>query len=290
MAWNIEKIAACGLLALTSSVTALAGVQDRAFFRASSVVIVFGADDFSENAGEAPVVFDFYLLDNQPSDTAALDIIGADGVSTNFNTGQYNASSNGSESGWEFQLLNQTSGGAFISAGPHQTLDANDAFTPFGLDETTDMDLLGNGNRASRFFVTSNAPFDIYAQASDLTATGDFSGLDYSNIAYSMRLNRRGGSGVNRWGDDAQNPSTGGAGLIVPGNFSWTLDNISAGPTKVFDGGRRTARRRGSIMTQAVSFQSRYRLRGAGITGNNYDLSMGAGELGAQVTYTVYTP
>ena len=65
---------------------------------------------------------------------------------------------------------------------------------------------------------------------------------------------------------------------------------MSAGPTKVFDGGRRTARLRGTLLQQAVSFQSHYTLVGAGATVNNYDLSMGAGALGATVTYTVYTP
>jgi len=70
----------------------------------------------------------------------------------------------------------------------------------------------------------------------------------------------------------------------------FTLNDLASGPTKVFDGGQRTARTDGSIMQQAVSFQSRYNLRGAGITGNNYDFSMGVGAVSAEITYTVYTP
>jgi len=210
-----------GVLASTTlfcASAAMADVIDRAYFRADSVVIVFGASDFSENGGIAPVVFDFALLDAGTSGTAAPDIIGADGATINFNTGAYNPSSDGSESGWEFEIHNQTFGGAFTSAGPHQTLDANDAYSAFGLDDNTDMDLLGNGNRASRFFVASNAAFDIFGQASGLTATGDFSSLDYSNIRYRLNLQRTGGSGVNRWGRRAQNPSNGGAGVV------WQLD------------------------------------------------------------------
>lgn len=270
--------------------TALAGVQDRPFFRAQSLVIVFGASDFSENGGVAPVVFDFALLDNVPSGTAATDLIAADGVTINFNSGAYNPSSHGGDSGWEYQISDQTFGGSFISAGPHQTLDANDAYTAFGLDEDTDMDLLGGGGRASRFFVASNAPFDIYGQATDLVATGDFSSMDYSNIRYRLRVQPNGGAGAVQWGANAQDPSTGGSGVVIGGSGLWTLDDLASGPVKVFDGGRRTASARGSIMQQAVSFQSRYNLRGSTITGNNYDFSMGTGAIGAEVTYTIYTP
>jgi hypothetical protein len=265
---------------------AVAATLDRPFFRAESVVIVIGASDFSENGGVAPVAVDFNLLDNVSPASPAAGIIGVDGATINFNTGQYNASSDGSGAGFEFNILNQTSGGAFISAGPHQTLDANDAYTAFGLDDTTDMDLNG-GQRLSRFLVASNAPFDIYAQASNLVATGDFSALDYSNIRYRLRLNVTGGSGVWRWGQRAQSPANGASGIVGGIN---RLSHLSSGPTKVFDGGRRTARIRGTLLQHAVSFQSRYRLAGAGGTINNYDFSMGIGEIGATVTYTVYTP
>lgn len=265
---------------------AYAGTVDRPFFRANAVVIVIGASDSSENAGEAPVAVDFNLLDNVPTGTVANDIIGLDGYTTNFNGGAFHPSSDGSGAGYEFEILNPTFGGVFTSAGPHQTLDANDAYTAFGLDDATDLDLV-TGNRVSRFLVASNAAFDIYAQASDLVATGDFAGLDYSNIRYQLRLNVTGGSGVWQWGGQAQSPATGGGGVVGPVN---DLNDMSAGPTKVFDGGRRTARAPGSLMQHAVGFQSRYRLQGAGGVINNYDLSMGVGELGATVTYTIYTP
>ncbi|NNC38779.1 MAG: hypothetical protein EX271_02095 [Acidimicrobiales bacterium] len=265
---------------------AVAATLDRPFFRAQSIVIVIGANDFSENGGVAPVAVDFNLLDNVAPATPAEDIIGIDGATVNFNSGQYNASSDGSGGGFEFNILNPTSGGVFNSAGPHQTLDENDSYTAFGLDDTTDIELVGGG-RSSRFLVASNAPFDIYAQATDLVATGDFSTLDYSNIRYRFRMQVTGGSGVWRWGQRAQSPANGGGGIVGGIN---RLSNISAGPTKVFDGGRKTARIRGTLLQHAVGFQSRYNLRGAGGIINNYDFSMGTGELGATVTYTVYTP
>ena len=276
------------LVACTAlSAPALGAAMDRPFIRVSSIVIVMGANDFSNNGGDAVFAVDFNVLNNVPSGTAAPDIIGVDGVTVNYNTGRFNASENGSASGYEFEITDQVSGGAFTSVGPHQTLDENDSYSAFEIDETTGLDL-NLGNRASRFLVVSNAQFDIYAQSSDLVATGDFSALDYSNIGYRLRVQRTGGGGVWRWGQRAQNPTTGGTGIVGGVN---DLGDMSSGFTKVFDGGRRTAAQRGTLLQQAVSFQSRYRLQGAGALGlGNYDLSMGSGELGATVTYTVYTP
>ena len=270
-------LVACGV-----NTIAQAGTLDRPFFRAQSIVVVMGGDDFSENAGTALFAVDFNLL-TSASGTAANDIIGVDGVATNYNTGQFNAISNGTDSGYEFEITNPVFGGVFTSVGPHQTLDANDSYSEFGLDETTDIDLV-TGSRASQFLVSSNAAFDIYAQASDLVATGDFSAYDYSNIRYRLRLRV---SVAGRHGDNAQDPSNGGSGIITSIN---RLSLMSTAPTKIFDGGRRTAASRGSLIDHAVSFRPRYNLRGAGAAVDDYDLSMGAGALGATVTYTVYTP
>lgn len=270
--------------------TSYASVMDKPYMRADSLVIIFGASDFAEEGGVAPIVYDFYLLNGVSSGQIGNDIIAADGRTINYNTQRYNPIQNGEESGWEYQINNPTFGGSFISAAPHQTLDENDAYTAFGLDDSTDVDLLGNSARASRFFVASNVAFDIYAQSQRLQATGDFSPMGYDNIRYRLRYQVSGGGGVNRWGQSAQDPGAGGNGVILGNNNAYTLEDISAGPTKVFDGGQRTARSRGSIMDHAVSFQSRYNLRGSTITGNNYDLSMGTGTLSAEVVYTVYAP
>jgi hypothetical protein len=279
------------LLAGCLSAPALSAVVDRPFFRAASVVIVFGASDFEENGGIAPVVYDFHVLDNTTSGQAAPDLIAADGRSINYNTQRYNPIQSGVSSGWEYQINDQTFGGAFNSTAPHQTLDANDSYSAFGLDETTDIDLLGGGNRASRFYVASNVPFDIFGQASNLTATGDFSTMDYTNIRYRLRYQVSGGGGANRWGQGAQDPAPSGNGITYGQNGTlFTLDGLAAAPVKVFQGERRTARIDGSIMDHAVSFQSRYNLRGSTINGNNYDFSQGTGSIGADVTYTVYTP
>lgn len=268
-----------------------ASAIDRPFLRANAVVIVFGASDFIENGGQGGIVTDFLFLDTA-SGTAATDIIPDDGVTINFNTGQFNPIQNGESSGIELEVTGSTFGGNFTSAPPNQTLDAADSFSAFGVDGNTDIEVLNNGARASRFFVASNTAFDIYGQVSDVVASGDFSSLDLTNIRYRLRVQTTGGGGANRWGANAQDPSIGGDGVVIgqqPGPLV-TLDALEGVPVKVFDGGRRTAAQNGSILSQAVSFQSRYNLRGAGNLSNSYDLSQGIGTLSADVTYTVFTP
>ena len=57
----------------------------------------------------------------------------------------------------------------------------------------------------------------------------------------------------------------------------------AATPIKCF-----AAARRGSSAQQAVGFTSIYRLRGAAMNDNNYDLSMGTGILTANGVYMIY--
>jgi hypothetical protein len=52
--------------------------------------------------------------------------------------------------------------------------------------------------------------------------------------------------------------------------------------TKVFDGGQRTAASVGAISDQSVLFLNDYAM--------DYDLSLGAGDLTAEVHYTIFNP
>jgi hypothetical protein len=262
-----------------------ASVVDRPYFNATSVVIVFSGGDFIENGGIAPLAHDFVLLDNVASGSAGNDLIAQDGVPVNF---PFDPISDGTSGGWPFQITGQTSGGAYINNPSFQMLDANDSYTAFGIDGSTNIDLLGNNVRFAWFFVTSNAAFDIYAEASNLKTSGDFTGLGYGNIGYQI-IERAPASGS--IGQSAQLASVGGGGIVIGNNgFGFTLDDLSTGQTKVYDGGRKTARSRGTIAQQATGFASIYRLRGSPVTGNNYDFSMGTGILSADVTYTVFAP
>lgn len=262
---------------------------DSPFFRAMPLVVVIAATEDEANGGVAPVAVDFNLLTPASSGSAAPDLIGVDGYVFNSNSG-FDPGHNTSGGASRLDIDNETFGGSFGNPGGGDIdyLDATDSLTAFGLDSATDIDTRQSRN-VSRFLVVSNAPFDMYAQASNLSRTGDFESLNYENIGFRALLNRSGGSGAGRWGDAAQNPAIGGSGL--DSNLD-DLSDLSAGPTKLFDGGRRTARIHGSLLEQAVSFNIRYALSLTADASNTnaYDFSMGTGTIGADVTYTVYTP
>jgi len=286
---SMKTLALCAV-GFGCAVFADASVNDRPFFRNMATVVVFGASDFNDNDGAAPVVVDFLLLDEGVTGQAAPDLIALDGRTINFNTGQFNPIFSEEAGGIEFQVNDAVFGGEFNTTGPNQILNATDSYNAFGLDDDTDIDLLDNGSRASRFFVASNAAFDIYAEADNLQTSGTFDALDFSNIRYRLRVQTTGGGGANRWGERAQNTAVGGEGIILPQTAAIRLDSISSGPTKVFDGGQKTAEEPGTLIQQAVSFQSRYNLLGADIDATNYDFSLGSGSIAADVTYTVYVP
>ena len=106
---NLRKGALALLLTSSFSTPALSSVVDKPFFRAASVVIVFGASDFQENGGVAPIVFDFHVLDGATSGQAAPDLIGADGRSVNLNSGLFNPIQSGKGSGWDCLLYTSPS-------------------------------------------------------------------------------------------------------------------------------------------------------------------------------------
>jgi len=285
-----SKLAAFSYLAVIGTgayLPAQASVLDRPYFRANAIVIVIGATEDETNGGVAPVAFDFNLLTPASSGSAAPDLIGTDGYVFNSNGG-FDAGHDFSGGASRLELIDETSGGNFGNGGDIDYLEADDSLTSFGLDETTDINTR-RSRHVSRFLVVSNAAFDLYSEASNLATSGDFTALDYENIGFRARINRRGGTGPGAWGSQAQNPSIGGSGIDTDIN---DLGDMSAGPTKLFDGGRRTARFRGSLLEQAVSFNIRYALSNApdASNTNQYDFSMGVGTIGADVTYTIYTP
>lgn len=282
---GIAKIAFTGTLIVFLLGQAWASVIDRPFFRANALVIIFSGGDFVENNGEAPLVHDFVLLDDVTSGNEGNDLIAQDGVPVNF---PFDPISDGTSGGWPFQITGQTFGGVYNNNPTFQLLDANDSYTAFGINNSTDIDLLGSNFRFAFFFVASNTAFDIYAEASNLVRSGDFSALDFNNIGYQLVELSPASPTI---GQNSQLASVGGNGIIIGNNATgFSLQDISAGQTKVYDGGRRTARLPGSIAQQATGFASVYRLRGSPITGTNYDFSLGTGILSADVTYTIFAP
>ncbi len=289
---SFKKLAiAGGVTASLLASTAYASVIDRPFFQVLGVVVVWGGTDYDENGGTAPVVSDFVLL-TPASGSAGADLIAGNDVYSVVTGSLTPISDSGTavDSTAVFDpVTGETSGGVFADNGTAGVLDAADTLTAFGIDATTDISggLVGSHN--SSFYVASNAAFDIFAQSSNVVATGDFlaDGVDDTNIAYAMSVNVSGDDGL-AYGGNAQDPSTGGTGVLAAID---SLDDMST-QTKVFDGGQRTAASIGALAAQSVRFDSVYTLDAdtvtAGIQG--YDLSMGVGTLQADVTYTIFVP
>ncbi|MEP6344086.1 MAG: hypothetical protein ABJ275_12305 [Maricaulaceae bacterium] len=268
---------------------AVAQITDRAFFSANALVVVIAGTEDEANDGQAPFVVDFALLDFTPSGSEAFDLIRGDGFVVNSNSG-FDAGHDFSGGATRIDVNDEITGGSFGNPGGGDIdyLEATDSLAAFELDGDTDVNTRDARN-VSRFLVASNVAFDIFVESTELTRTGDFTDLDYENIGFRAQLNRSGGSGAGRWGDSAQNPAIGGEGIDETIN---DLGDMSSGPVKLFDGGRRTAALRGSLLEQSVSFNIRYSLSGSADAANvnDYDLSLGSGTIGAEVSYTVYAP
>ncbi len=104
-----------------------------------------------------------------------------------------------------------------------------------------------------------------------------------ADIGYSLAVNTTSATdGTITWGANAQDPHSGGTGVVAAVT---DLDDLNAS-TAVFTGNQRTAASVGTIASQSVRFDATYTLGGA----TGYDLSMGAGLIEADVTYTIFVP
>jgi len=283
----VKSLLAVSICALGLNV-AHASVIDRPFLQAQSIVIVIAGTANETNEGIAPLVVDFNLLTPETSGQAAPDLIGIDGFVVNSNSG-FDAGQDFTGGASRLQIDNEIgSGGNFTNNGDIDFLEASDRLSAFGIGDDTDVNIRSATN-VSRFLVVSNVAFDLFAQSSNLTTSGDFTEFGYENIGFRALINRSGGTGAGRWGDKAQNPAIGGTGIDSAVN---DLGDMQGTATKIFDGGRRTARFRGSLLEQAISFNIRYAFSDAPDSSddNAYDFSQGVGTIGADVTYTIYTP
>jgi hypothetical protein len=253
-----------------------ASVTDRVYFAAAPVVLVWGTD----SAGNPAVVSDFVLL-TTATGTAGADLIAANVIPVI--TGTMTAVPQTPTGNSIFTVNNPAGapagGGVFADNVNTGLLDAADTYTAFGLGATTALGF-ATGPQSHSFYVASNAAFDIFAQTGTATYVGNFSAANapLTAITWSMAISTSGTDGAVVWGGaSAQDPTTGGTGVIAATNL-----NAFTAATKVFDGGRRTAAAAGSILAQSVRFTAQYGLA--------YNLSMGAGSVSVPVTYTVYTP
>lgn len=288
---SFKKFAlAGGVAASLMAGTAYASVIDRPFFQVLGVVVVWGADNYAETGGTAPVVSDFVLLTNT-SGSAGADLIGGTAadtyaVVTGSLTPISNAGTAVDSTATIDPVTGETTGGVFADNGTAGVLDAADTLSAFGIDNTTTVGgAVGPAAHTSSFYVASNAAFDIHAAATAPTGSGELFATvgNLSDINYSMGITQSGfvsGTAGDQFGLNAQDPGAGG-GVLATGV---TLDSLATQPL-VFQGTQRTAATAGSLMAQSVRFDNTYTL-GTG----SYDLSMGAGFVTTDVTYTVYVP
>lgn len=271
MSFRKLLLAGAALAASTAAVApANASVIDRPHFKVLGVVIVWAADD--TGAGSAPVATDFIIDDT--TGAGDTDLIGGTDVDgRTVLTGSLTPTADATSSVGIGSVLSIDE-----TAGNIETVDTNtpSAFSAFDPSDATVS--AGAMTYESSFFVASNTAFAIDGVASQVTQEGDFTMAD---IGYEMDVtvsDTAANNGGLAFGGNAQDPN-GGFGSFA---------NLAAvdGTAPIFVGARRTAASAGSIVGQSVRFDATYTLGAGGA----YDLSQGAGEIQADVVYTVYVP
>jgi hypothetical protein len=151
----------------------------------------------------------------------------------------------------------------------------------FGLRDISDA-RVDAVRQSSSFYVASNVPFAIDAQAFTPSNFTEFILLLITRVQLSTTLS--GDDGI-PFGSSAQLPHSGGnTSGFVPSLRLWDLRTSR----NVFTGNQRTAAAPGSIADQSVRFDAEYAISAANLTG--YDLSLGTFDFQVEVVYTVYVP
>ena len=272
---SFRKLLLAGTTLVASAAIATpanASIIDRPHFKVLGVVIVWAAD---ESNGGTPIATDF-VIDSDDGGNNDADLIGGSNIDgRTVVTGSLTATPDSSSTAGLGSILNiEDSSNATLATANTDTAATFSAF------DVSDATLTSNDlTYESSFYVASNTPFAIDAEASNLVEEGDF---DATDIAYALDVTVSGTDGTGpsaiSFGGNAQSP---GNGFSAPAN----LDLLTT-QTQVFNGTARTAANPGSIVSQSVRFDATYTLG----SGAAYDLSQGAGEVKADVVYTVYVP
>lgn len=258
-----------------------ADVIDRPHFDVEGLVIVWAADATSN----APVVSDF-VLDTGSGTTAAgsgdIDLISTDAhavvTGTLISTQDGLASATG---GMPFILTDTSEGTINTDTNGDGMVSGADAFTSFGIQDISDA-RVDAVRQSSSFYVASNVPFAIDAQAFTPSTFTEFILLLITRMQLSVT--QSGDDGL-AFGASSQLPHSGGAtGGISPSLRLWDLRFAR----NVFTGNQRTAATPGSLADQSVRFDAEYSIAAANLTG--YDLSLGTFDFQVEVVYTVYVP
>ena len=260
---------------------AQADTIDRPHFELEGLVIVWAADA----AGAAPVVSDF-ILDSGNGTSAAgsgdVDLIASDAYAvvtgTLISTLDGVASATG---GMPFILTDTGNGTIDTDTNGDGVVSGADAFTSFGIQDISDA-RVDAVRQSSSFYVASNVPFAIDAQAFTPSTFTEFILLLLTRVQLSV--SQAGDDGL-AFGASAQLPHSGGAAAgFAPSLRLWDLRT----PQNVFTGNKRTAAAPGTLADQSVRFDAEYAIAAANLAG--YDLSLGTFDFQVEVVYTVYVP
>jgi len=267
MSFRKLLLAGAALAVGTAAVAApaSASIIDRPHFKVLGVVIVWGADD---SDGSTPIATDFVI-----GDASSTDLIAADGrtVVTGTLTATDDAAAVGA-AGFAALDLNGTEIGDLDG-----DLDASDTFAAFDVTGVT----LGGDPLVynSSFYVASNVAFEIQAEVTSSTVSGDFALTD---VGFDFTSTASGTDGALTFGGNANDVGASGS-FSIPADLG-VLDSF--GPGTVFASSERTAASAGNIVSQSVRFDAEYTLGAAA----GYDLSQGAGSVEAELAYTIFIP
>ncbi|QTA77986.1 Uncharacterized protein dnl_01910 [Desulfonema limicola] len=283
-----KSIIAALILALVfAAAPAMADMNDDVYFQVPPMIYVWGADDLW---GAAPIVNDLWVLD---PDAAVTDALGYDTIPGVEGTPVITGTLTGAEYPWlpgKYGTLMEISNPAltFTDTDTDGWLSPGDTLAPISLTSFTDVGWPAAGLEHS-FYVASNCVFNIKAQSSIVTKTGDFAAIAdttlLAGIDWTRAITVNDTDGGLVFGANAQDP-TGGGGDLAPGVT--TLNDVAgATPTTVITGGQKTASSGGAgvgIAQQSVRIDNTYTMA------NAYDLSQGNGTIHALVKFTVWKP
>lgn len=278
---NLKRGLSCLVLALCAAGSGFGLTIDRPHFIREGIVIVWAADPTSA----APVVADFVLDTGNGTSAASsgdIDLITTD--THTVVTGTLSAtqdSFSGATGGIPFVLTNTDRGTINTDTNGDGRISGDDAFTAFGLTNNSGARVDAT-RQSSSFYVASNVPFAINAQAFTPSTFNEFILLLITNVQMSVEAS--GDDGL-AFGSAAQAPHSGGGSSGFANNIRlWDLRTAR----NLFTGNQRTAVAEGTIADQSVRFDAEYSIGAGGLAG--YDLSLGTFDFVVEVVYTVYVP
>ena len=266
---NILKAsAAFSALTLFTSGPGLASTVDLPSFEVEPLVIVWAAN---ESDGSGPVATDFIVGDGNGGYEDLIGSAQIDGRTLHFQSLQPTADSFGGPGLGNIVDLRDSS-----SLLRQIDTDNPNTFDAFDVDDVT-VDANQLMQFRSAFFVASNTAFRISANKQNEFSSGDYTTAD---LGFALQINQAGTHGGLQYGSHAQNPVLNGGSIPAISSVDALIGQ------DVFIGGQKTAISAGTIAEQSVRFFLRYNLA----NDVHQDLSNGAGEVGAEIIYTVYVP